>query len=69
MIYKCTATACDLRKVFLGLTEVEFKKQRYYDHIKSFGKEFHANSTTLLSYLREMKNGKNATPALTWEIL
>ena len=69
VIYKCTATTCEMKKVSLGLTEGEFKKQRYYDHIKSFGNDFYANSTTLLRYLWEMKNGKNATPALTWEIL
>ena len=63
VIYKCTATTS------LGLTEGEFKKQRYYDHIKPFGNDFNANSTTLLSYLWEMENAKNATPALTSEIL
>ena len=69
VIYKCTAITCDLKKVSLGLTEGEFKKQRYYDHINSFGNEFYADSTTLLSYLWEMENGKTATPTLTWEIL
>ena len=27
VIYKCTATTCDLKKVYLGLTEGEFKKR------------------------------------------
>ena len=36
VIYKCTATTCNSKKVYLGLTEGEFKKQRYYDHVKSF---------------------------------
>ena len=67
MIYKTTATTCDSKKIFLGLTEGEFKKQRYY--VKSFKNEFYANSTTLSSYEREMKNKKNETPALTWEVL
>ena len=58
-----------MKKVSLGLTEGEFKKQRYYDHIKPFGNNFYANSTNLSSYLWEMENGKNATPALTSEIL
>ena len=56
VIYKCTATTCNSNKVCLGLTE--FKKQRFYDHVKSFKNEFYANSTTLSSYIREMKKGK-----------
>ena len=36
VIHKCTATTCNSKKVYLGLTEIEFKKQRYYDHAKSF---------------------------------
>ena len=47
--YKCAATTCNLKKVYLGLTEGEFKQQRYYDHVKSFKNEFCANSTTLSS--------------------
>ena len=54
--YKCTATTCDLKKVYLGLTEGEFKMQRHYDHVKSFRNKFFANSTTLLSSVWEMKN-------------
>ena len=38
-------------------------------HIKSFKNEFYANSTTLSSYVWEMKKRKNVTPALTWEVL
>ena len=56
--YKYTATTCDSEKVYLGLTEWEFKGQRYNDHIKSFGNEFYTNKTTFLTYLWEMKNGK-----------
>ena len=47
VIYKCTATTCDSKKVFLGLSKGEFKKQRYYDHVKSFKNEFYGNSTTI----------------------
>ena len=68
MIYKCTVTTSDWKKVYFGLTEGELKN-RYYDHFKSFRNEFYANSTTLLSYVWEMKNRKNVTPALTWEVL
>ena len=63
VIYKCTATTCNSKKVDLGLTEGELKKQRYYDHVKSF------NSTTLSSYVWEIKKRKNVAPALTWEVL
>ena len=69
VIYKCTATTCNSKKVYLGLTEGEFKKQRYYDHVKSFKNEFYANSTTLSSYIWEMKKRKDIAPALTCEIL
>ena len=48
------AITCDSKKVYLGLTEGEFKKQRYYDHVKSFKNEFYANSTTLSSHVWEM---------------
>ena len=69
MIYKCTATTCNSKKVYLGLTEGEFKTQRNYDHVKSFKNEFYAISTTLWSYVWEMKKRKNVAPALTWEVL
>ena len=55
VITKCPATTCDSKKVYLGLTEKEFKKQRYYDHVKSFKNKFYANSTTLSSHVWEMK--------------
>ena len=69
VIYKCTTTTCSSKKVYPGLTEGEFKKQRYYDHVKSFKNEFYANSTTLLSYVWEIKKRKNVAPTLTWEVL
>ena len=69
VIYKCTATTCNSKKVYLGLTEGEFTKQRHYDHVKSFKNRFYANSTTLSSYAWEMKKRKNVTPVLTWAVL
>ena len=69
VIYKCTATSCDSKKVYLGLTEGEFQKQRYYDHVKSFKNEFYINSPTLSSYIWEIKKRKNVTPTHTWEVL
>ena len=58
LIYKCTATTCNLKKVYLGLTEGEFQKQRYYDHVKSFKNKIYANSTTISSYLWQIKKSK-----------
>ena len=69
VICKCTAAACNSKKVDLELTEGELKKQRYYDQVKSFKNEFYANSTTLSSYIREIKKRKNVAPPLTWEVL
>ena len=69
VICKCTATTCDSKKIYLRLTEGVFKKQRYYDHVKSYKNEFYGNSTTLSSYIWEMKKRKNVTSALTWEDL
>ena len=69
VIYKFTAAIFDSKKVYLGLTEGEFKKQRCYDHVKSSWNKINANSITLLSYAWKMKKRKNVTPALTWEIL
>ena len=65
MTYKCTATTCDSKKIRLRLANGEFKKQRYYDDVKSFRNKFCVDSTTLLSYAWERKNRKNVTPALT----
>ena len=66
VIYKYTATTSDRKKVYFGLNEQQL---RYYDHVKSFRNELYANSTTLSSYVWEMKNRKNVTPTLTWEVL
>ena len=48
---------------------VMYKKQRYYDHVKSFKNEFYTNSTTLSRYVWETKKRKNVVPALTWKVL
>ena len=69
VIYECTTTTCNSKKVYLGLTEGKLKKQRYYDYVKSFKNEFYANSTTLSSYVWEIKKRKDVTLALIWEVL
>ena len=69
VIYKCTAwTPSNEKKVYLGLTEGEFKKQPYYNHMQSFKNKNYANSTTLSSYVWEMKMKQNTTRVLTWEL-
>ena len=55
IVYKCTAsTIRQLKKVYLGLTEGEFKT-RYCKHSKSFRAE---------SYVWEVKTDQNETPNL-----
>ena len=49
--YKCIATTYDSKKLYLGLTEGDFKKQRYYGHAKYFRNKFYASSATLSSYV------------------
>ena len=71
VIAGCTvekSVTCKSKKVYLEMTEQEFKKQRYYCHVKSFKNEFYANSTTLPSYVWEFKKRNNVTPAFTWEV-
>ena len=51
------------------MTEGQFKRQRYDNHVKSFENKFYANITTLSSYVWELKKRKNVSPALTWEVL
>ena len=56
VIYKCTAlTTFQHKKVYLGLAEGEFKKQRYYNHTQPFRNENYLNNTTLSSYLCKIK--------------
>ena len=69
IVYKCIAcTIQQLKKVYLGLTEGEFKTY-YYKHSKSFRTKSYSNSTTLSSYVWEVKTEQNKTPNLNWEIV
>ena len=69
IVYKCTAwTIWQLKKLCLGLTEGEFKT-RYYKNSKSFWTKSYPNSTTLSSYVWEVKTDQNETPNLNWEIV
>ena len=54
-------------KVYLGLTEDEWKK-RYYNHTQSFRNKKYQKSTVLSSYIWELKNETGEMPELTWSI-
>ena len=70
MIFKyITLTAFQPKKMYLGLAESEFKKQRYYNHTQSFRNENYSNSTTLSSYVWKIKEMKKITSTLVWEII
>ena len=59
VIYTCTAlTTFQPRKVYLGLAEGDFKKQRHYNHIQSFRNENYLNSPTLSSCVWKIKKTK-----------
>ena len=55
-------------KVYLGVAEGEFKKQRY-NYTQSFRNENYSNMTTLSSYVWKIKKAKKKTPKLVWEII
>ena len=67
VIYKCVAVVPNERKVYLGLTEDEWKK-RYYNHTQSFRNEKYQKSTTLSNYLWELKSESGEIPELIWSI-
>ena len=70
MIYRCTAlTTFQPKKVYLGLAEGEFEKQRYYNYTQLFRNEHYSNRTTLSSYVWKIKKTKKETPTLVWEII
>ena len=69
VLYKCTVTTIsEPTKVYLGVTEGEFK-DRFYKHQSSFNNKTYANSTSLSKYIWERKEQFNETPALKWEIV
>ena len=48
IVYKCTSlTESNLKKVYLGLAEGEFKTNRFYNHQQSFRNQKYSKSTTL----------------------
>ena len=69
ILYKCQATTPNFpKKVYIGLTEKEFKT-RYTSHKQSINNKKYAHSTTLSSYVWDMKEKHKITPSLKWSIL
>ena len=56
------------KKVYFGSTKGEFKT-RYYNHRTSFSHEKYRHSTTLASYVWEVKDKKGIDPILKWEVI
>ena len=56
------------KKVYFGSTQGEFKT-RYYNHKTSFSHEKYRHSTTLSSYVWEVKDKKGIDPILKWEVI
>jgi hypothetical protein len=68
VIYKCEVTAENLpKKVYIGLTEREFK-QRFSGHKQSFNNEKYKNSTTLSTYVWSLK-ANNILPSFKWSVV
>ena len=57
------------QKMYFGLVEGEFKKQKYYNHTQSFHNGNYWNSTIFSSYVWKIKKTKKETPTLVWEII
>ena len=69
VIYKCDVTAPNLpNKVYIGLTEKDFKT-RWNSHKLSFNNKKYKNSTSLSTYVWELKETHNVTPNLKWSIV
>jgi len=68
VIYKCEVTATEVdKKVYIGLTEKDFKT-RFNTHKQSLTNKKYKNSTSLSSYVWELKE-RNVSPVLKWSIL
>ena len=63
-------TKNNVKNVYLGVTEGEFKRNRYYNHQQSFWNEDYKNSTTLSTYLRSIKStSEEQNVNLSWEVM
>ena len=67
--YKCTSpTKNNVKKVYLAVSEGEFKKYWYWNYQQSFWNEHYKNGTTLSKYLQSIKSWEQNVN-LSWEII
>ena len=69
VIYRCDVTAPNIpTKTYIGLTEGEWKL-RYNNHIPSFTHKKYTKSTTLSTYVWDLKENHHLTPSLSWSLM
>ena len=69
VVYKCEITTpVTPKKVYIGLTEQEFK-DRWNAHKTSFNNRKYQHSTTLSTYVWQLKDQHNVNPKLKWSIV
>lgn len=69
VVYKCEVSAPNQPdKVYIGLTEKDFKV-RWNSHKLSINNAKYKNSTSLSTYIWELKDKFNTTPSLKWSII
>ena len=56
------------KKIYFGSTQGDFKTS-YYNHKTSFSQEKYRHSTTLSSYVWELKDNKGIDPIMKWEVI
>ena len=68
IVYKCDITRPLPKKVYLALTEEEWKSC-FYNHKLSIKHKRYSNKTTLSSYMWHLKSVSSETPNLTWSVV
>ena len=58
----------ETKRYTLGRRKGDFKT-RYYNHKTSFSHEKYRHSTTLSSYVWELKDSKGLDPIMKWEVI
>ena len=71
VIYKCISlTKNNVKKIYLGVSERELKKNWYYNHEQSFRNENYNYSITLSTYLWSIKStSEEQNVNLNWEVM
>ena len=68
VVYKYVVTRPLLKKVYLGLSEGEWKSC-FYNHKLSWKHKEYSNKTTFLSYMWHLKSVSSETPNWKWSVL